>query len=37
VAVVSTVPLTTNETWQNGEPNTMWVFDQGKLTRTYAS
>ncbi|MBN8615218.1 MAG: class II glutamine amidotransferase [Deltaproteobacteria bacterium] len=37
VAVVSTVPLTTNETWQIGEPNTMWVFDRGRLAQTHAS
>jgi glutamine amidotransferase len=37
VAVVSTVPLTTNETWIHGEPGTMWVFDRGKLVRTLAA
>lgn len=34
VAVVSTVPLTKNETWTHGEPGTMWVFDQGLLRAT---
>lgn len=37
VAVVSTVPLTTNETWTHGEPGTMWVFDRGSLLRTLPS
>lgn len=34
VAIVSTVPLTVNETWTAGEPGTMWVFDRGALLRT---
>jgi predicted glutamine amidotransferase len=34
VAIVSTVPLTTNETWVHGEPGTMWVFDGGRLRAT---
>jgi len=37
VAVVSTVPLTTNETWTHGEPGTMWVFDRGKVVSTLAA
>ncbi|MBX7196704.1 MAG: class II glutamine amidotransferase [Sandaracinaceae bacterium] len=37
VAVVSTVPLTTNETWIHGEPGHLWVFDRGKLVRTLES
>jgi glutamine amidotransferase len=37
VAVVSTVPLTTNETWIHGEPGTMWVFDRGRLAATLAA
>ncbi len=37
VAVVSTVPLTCNETWTHGEPGTMWVFDQGRLLSTLPS
>ncbi len=34
VAVVSTVPLTANETWTRGEPGSMWVFDRGALRAT---
>lgn len=34
VAIVTTVPLTTNETWTHGEPGTMWVFDRGRMVRT---
>ncbi|NUP08779.1 MAG: class II glutamine amidotransferase [Polyangiaceae bacterium] len=34
VAIVSTVPLTKNETWTHGEPGTMWVFDEGSLRAT---
>jgi predicted glutamine amidotransferase len=34
VVIVSTVPLTTNETWVHGEPGTMWVFDGGRLRAT---
>jgi predicted glutamine amidotransferase len=34
VAVVATMPLTRDETWTTGEPNTMWVFKGGKLART---
>ena len=34
VAVVSTVPLTSNEEWIQGKPGTMWVFDGGKLRAT---
>ena len=37
VAVVSTVPLTTNEAWTHGEPGTLWVFDRGTLQATLAS
>ncbi|MFN7696456.1 MAG: class II glutamine amidotransferase [Deltaproteobacteria bacterium] len=37
VAVVSTVPLTTNETWTHGEPGQLWIFDRGKLQRTLRS
>ncbi|MBA3818512.1 MAG: class II glutamine amidotransferase [Deltaproteobacteria bacterium] len=37
VAVVATMPLTRDETWTVGEPNTMWVFKRGKLLRTLAS
>lgn len=37
VAVVSTVPLTTNETWIHGAPGTMWVFDGGKLRATLSA
>jgi predicted glutamine amidotransferase len=37
VAVVATLPLTRDETWIAGEPNTMWVFRGGKLKQTLAS
>jgi len=37
VAVVATMPLTRDEVWTTGEPNTMWVFKGGKLARTLAS
>lgn len=37
VAIVATMPLTRDETWTTGEPNTMWVFRGGKLSRTLAS
>lgn len=37
VAVVSTVPLTTNEEWTHGEPGSMWVFDGGALRATLPS
>lgn len=37
VAVVSTVPLTTNETWTQGEPGKLWVFDGGALRATLPS
>ena len=35
VVVVSTVPLTSNETWTHGDPGTMWVFDKGRLRATF--
>jgi glutamine amidotransferase len=37
VAVVATTPLTTNEVWNQGEPETMWVFDGGALRATLPS
>jgi len=37
VAVVATMPLTRDETWIQGEPETMWVFRGGKLVKTLAS
>ncbi len=37
VAVVATLPLTRDETWVQGEPETMWVFRGGKLVKTLAS
>lgn len=37
VAVVATTPLTRDEVWTSAEPDTMWVFRGGKLTRTLAS
>lgn len=37
VAVVATMPLTRDEPWVAGEPNTLWVFRRGALTRTLPS
>lgn len=37
VAVIATSPLTRDEAWIAGEPNTMWVFRRGKLLQTLAS
>jgi predicted glutamine amidotransferase len=37
VAVIATMPLTTNETWVKGEPGQLWVFRGGKLRATLAS
>jgi len=37
VAVVATMPLTRDEVWTAGVPNTMWIFRGGKLVRTLAS
>ena len=37
VAVVATMPLTRDETWTAGEPNTLWVFRKGKLVQTLPS
>jgi predicted glutamine amidotransferase len=37
VAVVATSPLTRDETWTSGEPDTLWVFRRGKLVETLAS
>lgn len=37
VAVVATAPLTRDETWVQGQPDTLWVFRRGKLMRTLAS
>lgn len=37
VAVVATSPLTRDETWTAGEPDTLWVFRRGRLTHTLAS
>jgi len=34
VVIVSTVPLTRDEVWVQGEPGTMWVFDGGRLRAT---
>ncbi len=34
VAVVATTPLTTNETWIQGRPGDLWVFDGGQLRAT---
>jgi len=37
VAVVATTPLTTNETWVQGRPGELWVFDGGELRATLSS
>lgn len=37
VAVVTTMPLTKNETWTKGEPGTLWVFYRGDLIAELAS
>jgi glutamine amidotransferase len=37
VAVVATVPLTTNEQWVQGRPGELWVFDEGALRMTLPS
>ena len=37
VAVVATTPLTRDETWQAGQPGTMWVFRGGRLRATLPS
>jgi glutamine amidotransferase len=37
VAVIATMPLTRDETWTAGTPDTLWHFRAGKLRRTLAS
>jgi predicted glutamine amidotransferase len=37
VAVIATMPLTRDEVWTPGEPNTLWVFRHGRLADTLAS
>ena len=37
VAVIATMPLTRDEVWTAGEPNTMWLFRGGKLIKTLPS
>lgn len=37
VAVVATMPLTRDEAWTKGEPDTMWTFRQGRLMATVPS
>ena len=37
VAVVATMPLTSDEEWTVGTPGTMWVFGDGKLKATLQS
>lgn len=37
VAIVATLPLTTNERWVEGKPGELWVFDQGALRATLPS
>jgi glutamine amidotransferase len=34
VVIVATQPLTKNETWTTGQPNTLWVFSRGRLRAT---
>jgi len=34
VAIVATAPLTHNETWTQGRPGDLWVFDRGTLVAT---
>ncbi|MBA3393751.1 MAG: class II glutamine amidotransferase [Deltaproteobacteria bacterium] len=36
VAVIATTPLTRDEVWTTGIPDTLWVFRKGKLVRTLA-
>ena len=37
VAVIATEPLTRDETWEQGEIGSMWVFDKGRVVATLAS
>lgn len=37
IAVVATEPLTRDETWQIGQPGSLWVFDHGALQATLPS
>ncbi len=37
VAVIATVPLTADETWVQGTPGSLWVFDGGLLRATLQS
>ncbi len=37
VAVICTTPLTINETWTQGTPGELWVFDRGELCATLPS
>ena len=37
VAIVATTPLTTNETWIQGQPGHLWVFKNGRLSATLPS
>jgi glutamine amidotransferase len=37
VAVIATEPLTRDETWHQGTPGNMWVFDRGTLRATLPS
>lgn len=37
VVIVATAPLTTNETWTQGKPGELWVFDRGSLRATLPS
>lgn len=37
VAVVATTPLTRDETWIQGEPGTLWVFEEGRCVASLPS
>jgi glutamine amidotransferase len=37
VAIVATMPLTRDETWTQGVPGNLWVFDGGALRATLPS
>ena len=37
VAVVATEPLTRDETWHEGKPGSLWIFERGALRATLPS
>ena len=37
VIIVATMPLTLDEVWSQGHPDTMWVFREGQLRATLAA